>query len=135
MSLSVPRKVLIIEDEEVFAENLKTYFKRCGWNPRIACNGKAAVSTAGEFIPEFIVLDFQLPDMNGFQALEAIRANQRCLGCVLMTGHPADAVAAEARRHGIERILYKPFSLAAMQTELLAVAASLAAKPAGSTGS
>ena len=128
MAVSPPRKILIIEDEEVLAENLKTYFKRCGWNPRVACNGKVAVSTAGEFLPEFILLDFQLPDMNGFEALEAIRSNQRCLGCVLMTGHPIDKVAAEARRMGIERILSKPFSLATMQSELLAVAEAVSRK-------
>ena len=126
-------RVLIIEDEQIFAENLQTYFKRCGWNPRIACNGKVAVSTAGEFLPELILLDFQLPDMNGFQALEAIRINHRCLGCVLMTGHPADTVAADARRHGIERILYKPFSLATLRTELLAAATDGSAHVGGYT--
>jgi len=64
------RKVLIVEDEEIFAENLQTYFHRCGWDARIACNGNAAVIAAGEFRPELILFDYYLPDMNGFQAMD-----------------------------------------------------------------
>ena len=92
------KKVLIIEDEQIFAENLQTHFERCGWDARIACNGKLAVIAANEFLPELILLDFHLPDMNGFEVLDAIRAGNHCCGCVLMTGHPTDTVLAEAQQ-------------------------------------
>lgn len=36
------KMVLIIEDEDILAENLQAHFRRCGWDARIACNGKAA---------------------------------------------------------------------------------------------
>ena len=71
------KKVLIIDDEEVFAGNLQTHFLRCGWDARVACNGKLAVIAADEFLPEVILLDYHLPDMNGFQVLDAIRAGNR----------------------------------------------------------
>ena len=112
------KKVLIVEDEEILAENLQTHLRRCGWDTRIACNGQTAVLTADEFLPELILLDYNLPDMNGFEALDAIRAANHCCGCVLMTGHPTEAVLADAERHGIGRILSKPFSLAGL-TQLL----------------
>ena len=116
-------KVLIIEDEQIFAENLQTHFERCGWDARIACNGKLAVIAADEFLPELILLDFHLPDMNGFEVLDAIRAGNHCCGCVLMTGHPTDTVLADAQRHGIGRILCKPFPLSTLEGHLLAAAA------------
>jgi DNA-binding response OmpR family regulator len=117
------KKVLIIEDEEIFAENLQTHFLRCGWDARVACNGKLAVIAAEEFLPELILLDFRLPDMNGFEVLDAIRAGNHCCGCVLMTGHPTDAVLVDAQRHGIGRILCKPFPLSTLESQLLATAA------------
>ena len=121
------RKVLIVEDEEILAENLQAHFLRGGWDACIAGTGKAAVIAATEFRPGMILLDYNLPDMNGFKALEAIRA-VHCCSCVLMTGHPADAVLAEARRLGIGRILTKPFSMAGLQTELWATAAEFCVK-------
>jgi DNA-binding response OmpR family regulator len=125
--VSQSKKVLIIEDEDVLAENLQAYFQRCGWDARIAGSGKAAVIAANEFRPGMILLDYHLPDMNGFEALEAIRATH-CCSCVLMTAHPADKVLADAERHGIARILSKPFSLAGLEAELWAAAAEFCVK-------
>ena len=119
------KKVLIIDDEEILAANLQTHFLRCGWDARVACNGKLAVIAADEFLPEVILLDYHLPDMNGLQVLDAIRAANHCCGCVLMTGHPSDMVVADARRHGVGRILCKPFPLAGLESQLTAAAADL----------
>jgi DNA-binding response OmpR family regulator len=122
------KKVLIIDDEEMFAENLQTHFRRSGWNARIAGTGGSAVIAADEFGPSLILLDYHLPDMSGFQALDAIRAAQHRCGCVLMTGHPTDKLLADAKRHAIDRILCKPFSMAELQSQLLAIAAETCAK-------
>ena len=122
------KKVLIVEDEEIFAENLQTHFHRSGWHARIATTGKSAVAAANEFRPELILLDYHLPDMDGFQALDAIRGADHCCGCVLMTGHPTDFVLAGAKRHAIGRILCKPFSMAELHNQLLATAAETCSK-------
>lgn len=121
------KKLLIIEDEEILAENLRSYFQRCGWDSRVACNGQMAVDTAAEFLPELILLDYQLPDMDGFQALQKIRESNLCCGCILMTGHPAEAVRAGAAQHQITRVMFKPFSMAGLHAELLATAAEFSA--------
>src|SRR6185295_2177998 len=49
------RNVLIVEDEEVLAENLQTHLQRCGWNVRIAPTGKLAVIAARDFRPALIL--------------------------------------------------------------------------------
>ena len=127
--MGVSKKVLIVDDEEIFAENLQKYFQRCGWDTRLACNGKEAMIVADEFHPGLILLDYHLPDMNGLQALDAIRAGNHCCGCVLMTGHPSESVLAGARRRGVERVLCKPFSMAGLESHLTAAIAEFSPPP------
>jgi len=118
-------KVLIVEDQDILAENLRTYLQRSGWVVQVASNGQRALSTACAFRPEVLLLDYHLPDMNGFQILNAIRAHGCPCDCILMTGHCNDAVWATARQHGIHRFLCKPFSLAELSLHLTATAAGL----------
>jgi len=80
-----------------------------------------------EFRPGTIRLDYHLPDMNGFEAIKAIRA-EHCFGCVLMTAHPADTVVADAEQHRIAHILAKPFPLAGLESTLWATASQFCAK-------
>ncbi|HXE48915.1 MAG TPA: response regulator [Ramlibacter sp.] len=128
MQASVSKKVLIVEDEEVLAKNLLHHFRRCGWDARIAGTGELAIKSACQYRPELILFDYHLPDMNGFQALEAIRASYCCCS-VLMTARPEDqAVLADARRYGIVHILSKPFPLAGLQKMMLASAAEFCSK-------
>lgn len=118
-----PRRVLIVDDEELLAENLRRYCERHGWEARVAHTGRLAAKAAAEFAPGLILLDYQLPDMNGFQSLARIRAVQRACPCVLMTAHPEHVLEAGALRLGIRHILYKPFRLVELQAELLQIMA------------
>jgi CheY-like chemotaxis protein len=111
------KKILIVDDEEVHAENLQAYFQRCGWDVRIGGTGKAAVIAATEFRPGMILLDDDLPDMTGFEALEAIRV-AHCCSCILMSGDPVHTVLARANQLGMAHILVKPFSMAELESQM-----------------
>lgn len=116
--MQTPNKVLIVEDEEILAANIMTHVQRRGWEARVAPTGQQAVATLGDFVPQVILLDYHLPDMNGFQILDALCARYGPCPCVLMTGHPTEHIMADAERHGIGRILCKPFALAEMESTL-----------------
>lgn len=113
--MSQPGKILIVEDQDVLARNLQTYLRRIGWDTRIAGTGESAVAIAFDFRPGIVLLDYYLPDMNGFDILQAIRA-QHCCACIMMTGHPEHVVLADARRLGVAHILAKPFSMAELNS-------------------
>jgi len=105
------RKVLLVEDEPVLAENLKAYLETRRCEVRVAHDGAGALALAASFGPDVLVLDYCLPDMDAFQLLDALRGRydgER----VLMTGHPSGAVCADAAHRGIVNILLKPFPLA-----------------------
>lgn len=68
-------KILIVEDEIVLSKVLKEKFERSGFEAQVAGDGEVAVTMAGEFKPDIIVLDLVLPKKNGFTVLKEIKEN------------------------------------------------------------
>ena len=116
--MSYSRSVLIIEDEEILARNLQEFLSRAGWEVKVVHTGGEAQDAALACQPDVILLDFHLPDMDGFRSVNAVRVKHQC-PCVLMTGHPADVVWPSVQKHDIFQVVYKPFSMAAVELVLL----------------
>ncbi len=104
-------KVLVVEDEQLLAQNLQDYLQAQALNVRIAHSGYEAIGEAERFEPDVMVFDYRLPDMEGFQVLDAVRQNRKC-HFVLITGHPTAEVCERARELGVSHILFKPFPMA-----------------------
>jgi DNA-binding response OmpR family regulator len=67
-----------------------------------------------------VLTDYNLPGINGIETARLIRARDPETSFVLMTGHPSEAVFAEARDDGARGILVKPFALAELRACLSA---------------
>ena len=115
--------VLIVEDEHLLGRNLQEYLRRRGWQAQLARSGEDAVQEFERSRPCVVLMDYELPGMDGFQTLGAIRAKHQCCGCILMTAHTGDIVVARARENQISQVLHKPFALAEMEQWLLAESA------------
>ncbi|VVP91104.1 Regulator of RpoS [Pseudomonas fluorescens] len=111
-------KVLVVEDEQLLAENLQGYLQAQALEVRIAHNGETAIGEAERFSPDVMVFDYRLPDMEGFEVLDAVRQNRNC-HFVLITGHPTAEVCERARQLGVSHILFKPFPLAELARAVL----------------
>lgn len=109
--MSVRKRILIVEDEETLADNIRTYLQRSGCDVRVAGSAGQAVGILDDFMPEVAILDYHLPGANGFQTLDAIRHRSTACGFILITGHPTDEVRAGIRQRGICEVLFKPFPL------------------------
>ncbi|VVM44429.1 Regulator of RpoS [Pseudomonas fluorescens] len=104
-------KVLVVEDEQLLAQNLKDYLEAQGLDVRMAHDGATGIGLAERFAPDVMVFDYRLPDREGFEVLDAVRQNGKC-HFVLITGHPTAEVCERARQKGVSHILFKPFPLA-----------------------
>ena len=104
-------KVLVVEDEQLLAQNLQDYLQAQALDVRIAHDGATGIGEAEQFAPDVMVFDYRLPDMEGFEVLDAVRQNRKC-HFVLITGHPTAEVCERARQLGVSHILFKPFPLA-----------------------
>lgn len=67
-------KVLVVEDETFLVKIYAVKLKKEGYDVSIANDGEEAVKMAAELKPDLILLDLILPKMNGFEALERMRA-------------------------------------------------------------
>lgn len=66
-------KVLLIEDDQVLQEMYRDKFTHEGFEIEIAENGKGGIDKMKTFHPDLVLLDLILPDITGFDILEAIK--------------------------------------------------------------
>ena len=93
-------KVLVVEDETFLVKIYAVKLKKEGYEVSIANDGEEAVKMATELKPDLILLDLILPKMNGFEALERMRATETLKGTPVIVlsnlGQEEDIKRAEA---------------------------------------
>lgn len=68
-------KIAIIEDDPVISQMYRMKFESEGFEVQLANNGNRGVALVEAFSPDIILLDLQMPEMNGVDALKIIRDN------------------------------------------------------------
>ena len=68
-------KIAIIEDDPVISQMYRMKFEADGFDVQMASDGKSGIDLVKEFLPDMILLDLQMPEMGGAEALEIIRKN------------------------------------------------------------
>lgn len=66
-------KIAIIEDDQTISQMYRMKFEADGFDVRLADNGKHGVELIQSFTPDIILLDLQMPEMDGAEALTEIR--------------------------------------------------------------
>lgn len=93
------RRVLVVEDNE---KNMKLFcdvLGATGYETLEAASGEAAVALAAERAPDLVLMDIQLPDIDGLEALRRLRADERT------SAVPVLALTAQAMQGDRERFL------------------------------
>jgi DNA-binding response OmpR family regulator len=111
------KRVLVVEDEAIFADNVRVYLERHDYCVRVANDGRSAISLAPAFEPDVLLLDYRLPDMTGLDVFDAVCSN-RILPSILTTSLPSDDVYRGAAERNIRNLLLKPFPLAELAAML-----------------
>jgi CheY-like chemotaxis protein len=91
----------VAEDNEFNAQLLEQLLVRRGHHVRLANNGREALSLAEEGAFDLLLLDVHMPELDGFQVMQAVRERERTVG-----GHlPVIALTARSRKEDRERCL------------------------------
>jgi DNA-binding NtrC family response regulator len=110
--------VLLIEDEPILAKNICTYLVRYGYQMRMAATAEAGLAELEAFKPDVIVLDFNLPGINGLEALARIRAIDPKIKVIMMTGHGSIDLAVKAMKGGACNFVTKPIAIGKLRLML-----------------
>jgi two-component system, NtrC family, response regulator AtoC len=110
--------VLIVEDETVLAKNIKTYLERHGFDARAAVDGDQALSALARCRPDVVLVDYNLPGMNGLTLIERIHRLDSGLPIIMLTGHGNSELAARAAVAGASDYLTKPVALSTIKRTL-----------------
>lgn len=74
MTQDTRSKIAIIEDDDVIAQMYRMKFASEGFVVEMAANGRIGIELCEKMRPDMILLDMKMPEMDGAEALEAIRA-------------------------------------------------------------
>jgi DNA-binding response OmpR family regulator len=69
------KKILLVEDDPFISEMYSIKFEKTGYQCEVATTGKEALSKTESFLPDAVLLDILIPEMDGFEVLTAIKQN------------------------------------------------------------
>ena len=106
-----PSKILIVEDDFMSNRLLATVLTRLGYTVETAFDGISGLEKVESSPPDLILLDLNLPRMNGFEVARRLRATPDFDRTVLVasTGYSRDRDRARASEVGFDYYLVKPF--------------------------
>ena len=96
-------QILVVEDNEKNMKLFRDVLVATGYRTLEATTGREAVDLASEHTPDLVLMDIQLPDLDGVQALQRLREDDRTAGI------PVLALTAQAMRGDRERFLAAGF--------------------------
>ncbi len=115
--------ILVVEDEYGSAEVLQLILEFEGWRVILAGDGRDALQRIDGVVPDLVLADFMMPNMNGAQLGKAMRADAATARVPIVIMSAADESQVRREFSDYQAFLHKPYRLA----ELLALLRGLLA--------
>ena len=108
MTDTIRRRLLVVDDEPLILEVLTEHFKS-DYDVETALNGADALGAILRARPDVVMLDINMPRMNGVQVLKDIKQIDDSIAVIMVTANEQVSMAAEALRNGAFGYVPKPF--------------------------
>ena len=114
------KRVLVADDKATSRELIRTVLENSGYAVAEAGDGLEAVRVAQQIQPDLILLDLQMPSLDGFGALEQLRADPRfaALPIIALTASAMQGDREKALAAGFTSYISKPVKLKELRSEL-----------------
>lgn len=108
----MPDTILVVDDDAVTRRVLQHYLGRAGFDVITAQNGRDALKQAKRELPQLIILDVVMPDLDGWTVLQAIRDSDviKAIPVIMLTGNADLVTNPESLNSSAQALLVKPIN-------------------------
>jgi CheY-like chemotaxis protein len=113
----MPQKVLLVDDDPLIHRLYRPHLERAGYQVVSASSGLQAIELASREVPQVIVMDIMMPEMDGLSAIREIRQDEatKNIPVIVITANPQYHLSQqESQWAGASCFLTKPFSPASL---------------------
>jgi two-component system chemotaxis response regulator CheY len=104
------KKILLVDDAAFMRKVIKDTLSKNGYTELYeAVDGADAVEKYGEINPDLVIMDITMPNMDGLEALKAIKAKDSNASIVMCSAMGQESMVMDAVRSGAKDFIVKPF--------------------------
>ncbi len=122
------KKILVVDDEPQIVKVLKAYLEKAGYQVLTALDGRAALTMFEREAPDFMILDLNLPGMDGLEVCKAVRRESN-IPVLMLTARVEEADRLIGLELGADDYVIKPFSPREVVARVRAIFRRAAAEP------
>lgn len=112
--MTLPNRIVyLVDDDEAIRRSASFMLKTSGFSVQTFVSGLDLLKERA-LAPGCVLLDVRMPDMDGIEVQQALRARGVALPVIVMTGHGDIDVAVQAMKHGAVDFIEKPFEKAVL---------------------
>jgi len=104
------QKILVVDDELQIVRVARSYLEKAGYRVLTASNGREALFIARHEKPDLVVLDLQMPEMDGLEFTRRVRAEQPDIAIIMLTARVEEVDRILGLELGADDYMTKPFS-------------------------
>ncbi len=104
-------KILVIDDDKSIRESLELYLEEEGYDVHTASTGTEGLNQFVKAVPDVVILDIRLPDIDGFTVLEDLREEDEKVKVIMITAHHDMETTINAMKGGAFDYIHKPINV------------------------
>ncbi len=126
-------KIVLVDDDRVIQAMVGGYLRRSGYMVRIASDGVEALGLISELLPDLVITDIRMPELNGIELTSRLRGHYRTarLPIVMFSELTEVDDALEGYSAGADEYLPKPFELSILEAKVRALLRRTTPDPTG----
>jgi FixJ family two-component response regulator len=101
--------VFVVDDDVSVRESLELLIRSAGWEPEMSASAQEFLARPRAFAPSCLILDVNLPDLNGLELQKRIAADRIEMPIIFITGYGDVPMTVKAMKAGAVEFLTKPF--------------------------
>ena len=119
---TTPLRILVVDDNEINQVVACKFLQKLGCQVEVARNGREAVESITHATYDAVLMDCEMPEMDGYEATQEVRrqeqATARHLPVIALTGHASPEAAEKCRQAGMDDVMTKPITLLTLRETL-----------------